>query len=148
MNHFKDADKAKIDPNVIGAVNTGQSILRPSLSIPVLRTTGQECRTDADACPIAYTVGGIVTGFLITPTLSKFFGRRFCIQLGLAIVIVSTFVQAFAPNMPAFIAGRLLMGMGQGLAVPTGPTYIAESAPAHVRGTMMSMWQGECFHRV
>lgn len=80
---------------------------------------------------------------MVTPTLSKFLGRRFCIQLGLAIVIVSTFVQAFAPNMPAFIAGRLLMGMGQGLAVPTGPTYIAESAPAHVRGTMMSMWQGE-----
>lgn len=90
----------------------------------------------------AYTVGGIVTGFLITPTLSKYLGRRFCIQLGLAIVIVSTFVQAFAPNMPAFIAGRLLMGMGQGLAVPTGPTYIAETAPAKVRGTMMSFWQG------
>jgi MFS family permease len=92
---------------------------------------------------IAYTVGGIVTGFLITPTLSKYLGRRICIQLGLAIVIVSTFVQAFAPNMPAFIAGRLLMGMGQGLAVPTGPTYIAETAPARVRGTMMSFWQGK-----
>jgi len=92
---------------------------------------------------IAYTVGGIVTGFLITPTLSKYLGRRFCIQLGLAIVIVSTFIQAFAPNMPAFIAGRLLMGMGQGLAVPTGPTYIAETAPARVRGTMMSFWQGK-----
>ena len=92
---------------------------------------------------IAYTVGGIVTGFLITPTLSKYLGRRFCIQLGLAIVVVSTFVQAFAPNMPAFIAGRLLMGMGQGLAVPTGPTYIAETDPARVRGTMMSFWQGK-----
>jgi MFS family permease len=130
VNYFREEGKAKIDPNIIGAVNTGMYLAHYDSS-------------SKNADDQAYTVGGIVTGFLITPTLSKYLGRRFCIQLGLAIVIVSTFVQAFAPNMPAFIAGRLLMGMGQGLAVPTGPTYIAETAPAKVRGTMMSFWQGE-----
>lgn len=130
MNYFKEHGNAKINPNIIGAVNTGRCPPCQASSL-----------NDADYQ--AYTVGGIVTGFLITPTLSKYLGRQFCIQLGLAIVIVSTFVQAFAPDMTAFIAARLLMGMGQGLAVPTGPTYIAETAPAKVRGTMMSFWQGE-----
>jgi MFS family permease len=74
----------------------------------------------------AYGVGAIIVGMLITPTVSQRFGRKLCIQLGCAIVIVSAIVQCFAPNMEAFIAGRLIMGMGQGLAVSTGPTYVAE----------------------
>lgn len=89
----------------------------------------------------AYTVGGIVSGMLITPTLSKKFGRKICMQVGCAIVIAFTFLQVFAPNMPSFIAGRLIMGIGQGLALPNGPTYIAEIAPAAIRGMILSFWQ-------
>lgn len=59
------------------------------------------------------------------------------------LVNVSTFIQVFAPNMGAFIGGRCVMGIGQGICVPTGPTYIAEIAPSRVRGVMMSFWQGK-----
>lgn len=62
-------------------------------------------------------------------------------QIGCALVVAFTFLQVFAPNMPSFIAGRLLMGIGQGIALPNGPTYIAEIAPADVRGTILSFWQ-------
>lgn len=89
----------------------------------------------------AYTVGGIVSGMLITPTLSKKYGRKICMQVGCAIVIAFTFLQVFAPNMASFIAGRLIMGIGQGLALPNGPTYIAEIAPASIRGMILSFWQ-------
>lgn len=89
----------------------------------------------------AYTCGGIVSGMLITPTLSKRFGRKPCMQLGCLIVIAFTFLQVFAKNMPSFIAGRLLMGIGQGIALPNGPTYISEIAPAAVRGKILSFWQ-------
>jgi hypothetical protein len=33
--------------------------------------------------------------------------------------------------------------MGQGIALPNGPVYIAEIAPANIRGMMMSFWQSE-----
>ncbi|WOO85423.1 putative quinate permease [Vanrija pseudolonga] len=111
VDHFKKPGAKEIDPNLLGAINTG------------------------------YTTGGIVSGVFVTPTLSKLAGRRICLQVGCALVIISTFVQVFAPNVQGFIGGRLLMGIGQGIAIPTGPTYMTEIAPARIRGVMMSFWQ-------
>ncbi|KAL1405610.1 hypothetical protein Q8F55_009249 [Vanrija albida] len=99
VDHFKKPGAKEIDPNMLGAINTG------------------------------YTTGGIVSGVFVTPTLSKLAGRRICLQVGCALVIISTFVQVFAPNVQGFIGGRLLMGIGQGIAIPTGPTYMTEIAP-------------------
>lgn len=33
------------------------------------------------------------------------------------------------------------MGLGKGISMNNGPTYIAEIAPAKVRGVMLSLWQ-------
>jgi MFS family permease len=42
--------------------------------------------------------------------------------------------------MGGFIAGRAIAGIGQGIALPAGPTYISEIAPAESRGKIMSFW--------
>ena len=60
---------------------------------------------------------------------------------GCVIVILASIEQTWSPNMTAFIIGRLFVGIGQGFVLPTGPTYIAEIAPANVRGKIMSFWQ-------
>ena len=62
---------------------------------------------------------------------------------GAAFVIVATFMQCFAPqgNIGCFIAGRVLIGIGQGLALTAGSIYIGELAPLEVRGKIMSFWQ-------
>jgi MFS family permease len=86
-------------------------------------------------------VGAIVSGLLISPTISKKLGRRIPIQLGTGIVLISVFIQTFAPNIVAFIAGRVLMGLGKGISMNNGPTYIAEIAPPKIRGIMLSLWQ-------
>jgi hypothetical protein len=39
--------------------------------------------------------------------------------------------------MGGFIAGRAIVGIGQGIALPAGPTYISETAPAESRGKIM-----------
>lgn len=62
---------------------------------------------------------------------------------GSVFVIIATFVQCFSPkgNLGCFIAGRVLIGIGQGLALTAGPIYIGELAPQEIRGKIMSFWQ-------
>lgn len=100
-------------PNVIGAINT------------------------------AYTVGAIVGGFFFGGPIADFFGRKIGMGTGCFLVIVATFVQAWSPqgNIGAFLAGRCIIGIGQGIALVSGPIYIGELAPSHIRGKIMSFWQ-------
>ncbi|KAH7095725.1 MFS sugar transporter-like protein [Paraphoma chrysanthemicola] len=100
-------------PNIIGAINT------------------------------SYTVGAVVAGFFMGGPLADFAGRRIGMATGAALVIVATFMQTFAPrgNIGVFIAGRVIIGIGQGLALTAGPIYIGEMAPPEIRGTIMSFWQ-------
>ncbi|EWY85677.1 hypothetical protein FOXG_11758 [Fusarium oxysporum f. sp. lycopersici 4287] len=111
INHFKEPGDDAIQPNILGGINT------------------------------AYHVGAIVSGLLISPTISKKFGRKIPIQIGTSIVLISVMIQTFAPNIVCFIAGRVLMGLGKGISMNNGPTYIAEIAPAKIRGIMLSLWQ-------
>jgi MFS family permease len=77
------------DPNMIGAVNT------------------------------AYTVGAIVGGFFIGGPVADYFGRKFGMAVGCVMVMAATFMQAFAPrhDMASFLAGRCIIGIGQGVAL-------------------------------
>lgn len=63
--------------------------------------------------------------------------------IGCFITVIATFIQAFAPRhkLGAFIAGRVLIGIGQGMALTAGPVYIGEMAPSHIRGYIMAFWQ-------
>jgi len=81
------------------------------------------------------------TGFFFSAPISDRWGRKVAIMVGCVIVIIATFVSTFSPrNMGGLIAGRAIVGMGQGIALPAGPTYISEIAPAESRGKIMSFW--------
>lgn len=82
-----------------------------------------------------------ITGFFFSAPISDRWGRKVAIMVGCVIVIIATFVSTFSPrNMGGIIAGRAIVGMGQGIALPAGPTYISEIAPAESRGKIMSFW--------
>ncbi|KAH9865527.1 hypothetical protein J1614_009112 [Plenodomus biglobosus] len=100
-------------PNIIGAINT------------------------------SYTVGAVVAGFFMGGPLADYAGRRIGMATGAVAVIIATFMQTFAPRgqMAVFIAGRVLIGIGQGLALTAGSIYIGELAPPEIRGKIMSFWQ-------
>ena len=91
----------------------------------------------------AYTVGAVVAGFFFGGPVADYFGRRVGMASGAVLVIIATFMQTFAPqgNIGAFIGGRVLIGIGQGLALTAGSIYIGELAPQEIRGTIMSFWQ-------
>lgn len=62
---------------------------------------------------------------------------------GAVLVIIATFMQTFGPRgqIGVFIGGRVLVGMGQGVALTAGPAYINEMSPPEIRGKIMSFWQ-------
>jgi MFS family permease len=67
----------------------------------------------------SYTVGAIFGGFFLGGPVADFLGRKFGMGIGCVLVIVSTFMQTFAPrhNIGCFIAGRVIIGIGQGIAL-------------------------------
>ncbi|KAI8170291.1 Quinate permease [Colletotrichum sp. SAR 10_70] len=91
----------------------------------------------------AYTIGAIVAGFFIGGPLADFAGRRVGMGAGCLVTIIAAFMQAFAPrhNLGVFIAGRVIIGLGQGMALTAGPVYINEITPAEIRGVVMTFWQ-------
>ncbi|KAJ5682386.1 hypothetical protein N7462_005551 [Penicillium macrosclerotiorum] len=91
----------------------------------------------------AYTVGAIFGGFFCGGPIADFLGRKVGMGIGCVLVIIATFMQTFAPyhNLACFIAGRCIIGIGQGIALTSGPIYIGELAPPEIRGKIMTFWQ-------
>lgn len=91
----------------------------------------------------AYTIGAIISGWFFAGPCADYFGRKVGMFIGSFFVIISTFIQCFAPqhHLAVFIGGRTLLGFGQGLALTAGSVYIGELAPPDIRGKIMTFWQ-------
>ncbi|KAJ5204482.1 Major facilitator superfamily domain general substrate transporter [Penicillium cinerascens] len=91
----------------------------------------------------AYTVGAIFGGFFVGGPVADYLGRKVGMATGCVLVIAATFMQTFAPrhSLACFLAGRCIIGIGQGIALTAGPIYIGELAPPEIRGKIMTFWQ-------
>lgn len=88
----------------------------------------------------SYTIGAIVSGWFMGGPLSDFLGRRWGMGIGCLLTIVATFVQAFAPrnNIGCFIGGRVLIGIGQGIALSKSPAEQIDHSPLLTRTPPLS----------
>lgn len=87
---------------------------------------------------IIYNLGQIAA-FPFCGWLADGYGRRICIFVGCAIVLIGTAVQGSANHQPQFIGGRFLLGFGAALASAAGPAYTVELAHPAYRGTMAGL---------
>lgn len=87
---------------------------------------------------IIYNLGQIAA-FPFCGFLADGYGRRICIFVGCAIVLVGTAIQASAHARGQFMGGRFVLGFGAALASAAGPAYTVELAHPAYRGTMAGM---------
>ncbi|XP_024864787.1 proton myo-inositol cotransporter isoform X2 [Kryptolebias marmoratus] len=88
---------------------------------------------------ISSTVAAAALSALLGGFLNGLFGRRVCILLASCCFTVGGVVLSSAPGKEALLAGRLIVGVGLGVASMTVPVYIAEASPPHLRGQLVTV---------
>lgn len=84
---------------------------------------------------------GCLIGALISGGLSDRFGRKPLLILSALLFTISSLGTGLASNFILFITWRILGGIAIGLASNLSPMYIAEIAPATMRGQLVSINQ-------
>uniref|UniRef100_A0A3Q1EZG5 Proton myo-inositol cotransporter n=1 Tax=Acanthochromis polyacanthus TaxID=80966 RepID=A0A3Q1EZG5_9TELE len=88
---------------------------------------------------ISSTVAAAALSALLGGFLNGLFGRRVCILLASFFFTVGGIVLSAAPGKEVLLAGRIVVGVGLGIASMTVPVYIAEASPPHLRGQLVTV---------
>ncbi|KAK9900608.1 general substrate transporter [Cystobasidium minutum MCA 4210] len=80
-----------------------------------------------------YTIGGLL-GSLFTGTIADKRGRRAACLVGALSIALGGALMALAPNFTVLLLGRLIVGLGCGVATVIVPTYLSEIAPPEHKG--------------
>jgi sugar porter (SP) family MFS transporter len=84
---------------------------------------------------------GCLIGALFTGGLSDRFGRKRLMLVAALLFAVSSVLTGWAGGFSSFVVWRVLGGVAIGMASALSPMYIAEMAPARMRGRLVSLNQ-------
>src|SRR6185503_18505545 len=84
---------------------------------------------------------GCLVGALVAGALSDRFGRKRLLIVAALLFAITSLGNALASNFTIFIAWRIFGGVAIGLASNLSPMYIAEVAPAQIRGKLVAINQ-------
>ncbi|KAF3454652.1 hypothetical protein FNV43_RR05100 [Rhamnella rubrinervis] len=82
---------------------------------------------------------GALLGSLLVYPIADFLGRRRELITAAVLYLLGGLITAYAPDLGVLLVGRLLYGLGIGLAMHGAPLYIAETCPSKIRGTLVSL---------
>lgn len=90
---------------------------------------------------VAIALLGSAVGAFIGGRLTDKFGRRKVMVTAAILFLIAGVGQAFPFGTGDFMLWRVVGGFAIGLAAVVSPMYIAEAAPAHLRGRLSSLFQ-------
>jgi len=90
---------------------------------------------------VSIALWGTVVGALIAGPLSQRYGSRDMLRVTALLYLFSAFGCALAPGLTFFLISRFIGGLGIGGSSVLGPVYIAELAPAKLRGRLVGTFQ-------
>ncbi|XP_013881953.1 proton myo-inositol cotransporter isoform X4 [Austrofundulus limnaeus] len=88
---------------------------------------------------VSSTVGAAALSALCGGSLNGWLGRRICILVASFIFGVGGVILSIAQDKVVLLAGRIVVGLGIGIASMTVPVYIAEVSPPHLRGQLVTI---------
>jgi len=104
---------------------------------PFFGLTTEAERGWANSCALL----GCLIGALCTGALSDQFGRKRLMLLAAVLFAISSVLTGWAGSFGSFVVWRILGGVAIGMASALSPMYIAEIAPARMRGRLVSLNQ-------
>ncbi|CAL5344376.1 hypothetical protein CsSME_00032748 [Camellia sinensis var. sinensis] len=87
---------------------------------------------------VSMAVAGAIIGAAFGGWMNDKFGRKKSILMADFLFFIGAIVMAVAPAPWVIIIGRILVGLGVGMASMTSPLYISEASPARIRGALVS----------
>ncbi|XP_038690050.1 inositol transporter 1 isoform X1 [Tripterygium wilfordii] len=87
---------------------------------------------------VSMALVGAIVGAASGGWINDAYGRKKATLLADIVFAAGSVVMAAAPDPYVLILGRLLVGLGVGLASVTAPVYIAEASPSEIRGGLVS----------
>ncbi|ORW92304.1 MFS transporter [Mycobacterium sp. IEC1808] len=84
---------------------------------------------------------GQIVGALGAGVLANAIGRKKSVVAILVAYAAFALLGAFSVSLPMLLAARFLLGLTIGVTVVVVPVYVAESAPAAVRGSLLTAYQ-------
>ena len=99
--------------------------------------------------PVSYTQGyitammpaGSMFGAIAASMIGDRFSRKIAIQISTIFWIVGSIIQSLSNGVPVLSVGRVVAGLGVGLASTIVPIYQAEIAPKEIRGRVITLQQ-------
>jgi len=91
----------------------------------------------ANSCALV----GCLAGSLVTGGLSDKLGRKKLLVVSAFLFAASSVLTGWATTFGWFVAWRIIGGVAIGMASNLSPMYIAEVAPAHMRGRLVAVNQ-------
>jgi MFS transporter, SP family, arabinose:H+ symporter len=90
---------------------------------------------------VSSALWGTLLGAIAAGVPGDRYGARNCLRAIAVLYVISAIGCFLAPSLGAVIVARVLAGLAVGASSVLAPTYLAEIAPARVRGAMVGVFQ-------
>ncbi|MDR1759753.1 MAG: MFS transporter [Fibrobacter sp.] len=109
-------------------------------TIPALKSTFHATDVQIGAS-VSLALIGAAIGAYFAGSIADRLGRVRCMLIASILFLISAIGSGLPFGIPDFIMWRVIGGVGVGVASIIAPAYIAETAPAHLRGRLGSLQQ-------
>jgi MFS transporter, SP family, major inositol transporter len=92
-----------------------------------------------EASVVSALLFGAMIGALIGGKLSDVLGRKGALRFCAVVFFLGALGTSLAPSFAVMLPARIVLGIAVGAAAATVPVYLAEMAPAHRRGRMVTI---------